>query len=81
MPLPQLLGLADYNPNSLLHTFNPRADLERRWEMDGYCCCRRPAAAAAAASRPHQLPPAIASPFPAPALNDLLQRQARLPGA
>lgn len=80
MPLPQLLGLADYNPNSLLHTFVPRADQERRWEMEG-CCCRRPAAATAAASRQHQLPPAIAPPSPAPALNHLLQRQARLPGA
>lgn len=33
VPLPQLLGLESYNPNSLLGTFLPRAVLERR------CAC------------------------------------------
>ncbi|PSC71487.1 pantothenate kinase-like [Micractinium conductrix] len=32
VPLPQLLGLESYNPNSLLGTFLPRAVLERRGE-------------------------------------------------
>ncbi|KAI7846494.1 hypothetical protein COHA_000029 [Chlorella ohadii] len=35
VPLPQLLDVAGYNPNSLLRTFKPKAELERSGSSNG----------------------------------------------
>lgn len=60
VPLPQLVGIEKYNPNSLLHTFKPKAELERRWAM---CWLPPPHRPAAFSSAPPWLP-STARPLP-----------------